>query len=313
MSAKYHVDLWDPSYGSSVDTDDDAPATPSSAQLDLAVERPPDSWQPLSPPPDTRAPAVVRLVDGVRRIDARVWVEAGDQTLLPALAASYAAGLVRCDLGRGAAELTEARVHRGLFTPSPDAADLGQGITGYAVRRVRASEPAKLIAAVQPALQALEAELSTSDREDDDLLVLDGPLAGRTHLPRAVGYIKTHHRQYLPPEPNRVVGGLAPGQRTPVFRLGPNRLSWYLKLPGGGPSPWGGVVRLEASADLTTADAIGLADRSAVTLPRLTSLPYKDPRAPQNLVPIAGLESRLRRMLGDPRLLVRALTAAARA
>jgi hypothetical protein len=98
-----------------------------------------------------------------------------------------------------------------------------------------------------------------------------------------------------------------------VFRLGPNRFSWYLKLPGGGGSPWAGVVRLEAPADLTPDAARQLADRCAVTLPRLAATPYKDPRAPQNLVPIAGLESRLRRMLGDPRLLVRALTAAARA
>ena len=48
-----------------------------------------------------------------------------------------------------------------------------------------------------------------------------------------------------------------------------------------------------------------------VTLPRFASTAYKDPRAPQNLVPIAGLERRLRGMLGDGRLLHRALTLAA--
>ena len=56
---------------------------------------------------------------------------------------------------------------------------------------------------------------------------------------------------------------------------------------------------------------IRLADLSAVTLPRFASTPYKDPRAPQNLTPIAGLERRLRGMLGDQRLLLRALTTAA--
>ncbi|HEY6595179.1 MAG TPA: hypothetical protein VI011_13965, partial [Asanoa sp.] len=58
-------------------------------------------------------------------------------------------------------------------------------------------------------------------------------------------------------------------------------------------------------------EAIGLADLSLVTLPRFASTPYKDPRAPQNLIPIAGLERRLRSLLGDARFLHRALTLAA--
>ena len=49
------------------------------------------------------------------------------------------------------------------------------------------------------------------------------------------------------------------------------------------------------------------ADLAAVTLPRLASTAYKDPRAPQNLTPIAGLERKLRAMLGDQRLLLRRL------
>jgi hypothetical protein len=50
-----------------------------------------------------------------------------------------------------------------------------------------------------------------------------------------------------------------------------------------------------------------LADLSTATLPRYASSAIKDPRAPQQLVPIAGLEQRLRRMLGDTKLLQRAL------
>jgi hypothetical protein len=50
-----------------------------------------------------------------------------------------------------------------------------------------------------------------------------------------------------------------------------------------------------------------------VTLPRFASTAYKDARAPQNLTPIAGLERRLRGMLGDQRLLLRSLSAAAAA
>jgi hypothetical protein len=58
---------------------------------------------------------------------------------------------------------------------------------------------------------------------------------------------------------------------------------------------------------------IELADLSTITLPWFASTPYKDARAPQNLTPIAGLEKRLRGMLGDQRLLMRSLVAAAAA
>ena len=58
---------------------------------------------------------------------------------------------------------------------------------------------------------------------------------------------------------------------------------------------------------------VALADLSQAMLPRFASAEYKDARAPQNLYPIAGLERELRRRLGDPRLLYRALRVAAAA
>jgi uncharacterized protein len=99
-----------------------------------------------------------------------------------------------------------------------------------------------------------------------------------------------------------------------VFHLGTSwhRYAWYLRLPGPAGSPWAGIVRAECSADLDPAAAIQLAHLSTATLPRFASAAYKDPRAPQNLMPIAGLERRLRAMLGDARLLQRALSLAAR-
>jgi hypothetical protein len=89
------------------------------------------------------------------------------------------------------------------------------------------------------------------------------------------------------------------------------RLSWYLKLPSGeSRAPWSATVRLECSADLPAEDAIALADVTARVLPRLASTPHKDPRAPQNLVPIGGLERQLRHRLGDAALLYRSLRGA---
>ncbi len=56
---------------------------------------------------------------------------------------------------------------------------------------------------------------------------------------------------------------------------------------------------------------IELTDLSQRVLPRFGSVEYKDARAPQNLYPVAGLERDLRRRLGDPQLLHRALRLAA--
>ncbi|WFE34477.1 hypothetical protein [Micromonospora sp. WMMD975] len=313
---RFFVDSWDPAYGASFEAAGGAgPATPSSAQVEADVELPVTDWRAIDPRPGVRAPDVVLLVDGVRRIDASIWTAEEDGGSFPGIAASYAAGVVRCDLDRGAAELAGSRVGRGLFTASPSAGDVVAGAIRYPVHRVGGTgELSKLPAAVQGPLTALEVDVSDAVRADGDLLVVDGPLRSRRNLPRTLGYIKTQHSQYLDARLTAVVTGLAPGQRCPVFRLGTawGGWSWYLRLPVAAGAPWAGIVRMECSAELSVPEAVALADLSLVTLPRFASTPYKDPRAPQNLVPIAGLERKLRGMLGDARLLHRVLTSAAR-
>jgi hypothetical protein len=46
---------------------------------------------------------------------------------------------------------------------------------------------------------------------------------------------------------------------------------------------------------------------SASVLVRFASLSVRDPRAPQNLVPIGALEQELRRRMGDPLVIRRAI------
>jgi hypothetical protein len=310
--SRLFVDAWDPAYGASYEGGD-GPASPSTAQVDTDAELPAAEWRPLEAPAGVRAPDVVLLVDGVRRIDAGVWTEEEDGTSFPGLAASYAAGVVRCDLGRGVAELAGAQVSRGLFTASPSAGDVVAGQIHYRIHRVSGSgEMSKLPVAIQRPLTALEMEISGVARTDGDLLVVDGPLRQRRHLPRTLGFIKRQEGKYLSPQLYTVVTALRAGQRSPVFKVGTawGGWSWYLRLPGASGAPWSGIVRVECSPDLTIAQAVELADLSLVTLPRFASTSYKDPRAPQNLVPIAGLERRLRGLLGDARLLHRALTLA---
>jgi hypothetical protein len=308
------IDAWDPSYGTSFEAGGDGPQAESSAQVEVGVELPARSWEPVDPSPTVVAPDVVLLVDGVQRIDTRVWItdDAGETHL--GLAASYAAGVVRCDLAGGSARLATARIDRGVFSACETAPAIEAGSVRYPARRVGRGEPKDLQLGVQRQLRALEVAVSNEERDDDDLLVVDGPLQERAHLPRALGYVKTHHKTYLPADLSPVVGRLRAGQRTPVFLLGTNwnRYAWYLRLPGPAGAPWAGIIRAECSADLDPVAAVDLAHLSAATLPRFASSAYKDPRAPQNLVPIAGLERRLRAMLGDARLLHRALTMAAR-
>lgn len=323
---KLFVDAWDPAYGSAIEAAEAEPTGESTAQVRANVEREPAAWAPVTPAADRPVPSTILLVDGVRRIDAHIFVEESDGGVHTGLAASYAAGVVRCDLRRGSADVAGARVVRGFFTSSLDAADIVAANARYQVHRVASTDLAQIKQAIQARLRTLEIEVSALARAttetlspdyaaDDDLLVLDGPLTGRDQLPRALGYVKTHRVQYLPPDLSTVVSRLGPGQRTPVFLLGTSwhRYTWYLRLPGAGPAPWAGIVRLECSADLAKSEAIALADLAALTLPRFASHPYKDPRAPQNLTPIAGLERKLRAMLGDQRLLLRGLTAATRA
>ena len=75
-------------------------------------------------------------------------------------------------------------------------------------------------------------------------------------------------------------------------------------LQGG--HSWTGVVRCEASGQLPLDDVRMIADRTAAVLPLVASEAHLDPRAPQNLVPIAALEHELRHRMGDARLVYRA-------
>jgi hypothetical protein len=298
------------------------PLEASKAELDLDVELPADQWRPITPDPAVRVPGTLLFLDGVRRIEARIWLQGDGPQPFTGIAASYAAGLVRCD---GAARMAGVNVERGLFTTYKDAPGIITRHARYPARVAAkgAAEAAggidQLSLALQRALSDAEVQLATSFRAqhaaDDDLLIVDGPLRGRTHLPRVVGYVKTHQSSYLQGEQAAVVGRLAPGQRTPVFTMGTSwrRNSWYLQLPAAAGVPWSGVVRLECSADLPRPEVVALADLTARLLPRFASTPHKDPRAPQNLVPIGGLERELRRRLGDQQLLYRSLRAAARA
>ena len=276
---------------------------PSDAAVNIDVELPLAQWRALRADAVEPAPCVL-FVDGVRRIDARVWLEAPSGGTRLGLCASFAAGVSRCD---GRATIAAAEVRRGLFTSVPTDELITRNGT-YQPLLVAGDDESDLILGVQHRMTELEIEVAAR-AGDAELIVVDGPLRGRQAVVNAIGMVKSHRVSYLPPEAAEVVAALTPGERTPLFLMTTSwsRFSWYLRLPGGSGHAWAGIVRCEASADLPVTSVRAAADLTAATLPRFASQAHKDPRAPQNLYPIAGLERELRRRLGDPGLLERAL------
>jgi hypothetical protein len=304
---RFTVDPWDPAYGASLDTEMQA----SEAPVVVDVECAPASWAPRTPPADTPVPGALVFVDGVRRLEARTWIEERGPSGLASEAgifASYAAGAVRCD---GRAEIVDVEVGRGLYSPAAPLHDVDTTAGYFVAHATTDATPESLMYAVHSDMADAEVCIAErARRRGDELLLLDGPLRKRAHVPDAVGIVKTHHVRYLPPDLDRIVGALRHGDRTPVFRVDAqpfSRYSWYVRLPGPAGGPWAGIVRCEATGALPAEAVAHLADRVTAALGPFASEPHKDARAPQNLYPIAGLERELRHRLGDSGVLYRAL------
>ena len=303
---RFSIETWAPEYGSSIEAEDLVDAT---ERVDAAVERSIDDWAPIPVAPRER-PARVLFVDGVRRIDARVWIAEGDR-VHAGVCASVAAGVVECT--DGTATVTAVLVRRAVIAPSAaGGGDITTRHATYGHVPTAGDDPGAAYLAIHARMTALEHEVVGRDH-GAELVVFDGPLRGRVD-PCGVGYVKTQHVQYVPDEAVGVLGRLGDGERTPLLLIGDRCWSWYLRLPGRRSHPLSGVVRCELPATGSVSAAIGRAEIVSACLPRFASHAHKEPRAPQNLVPIAGLEQRLRHLLGDPIVLERALrTAAAQA
>jgi hypothetical protein len=316
------IEPWDPGYGAAAA---EAALVESPVATDLDIEVPEPAWAPVRP--SSRAASApagsILVVDGVRRIDARVWLIGSDGVSAQGICASYAAGAVRSEGAR--AEVIEARVGRGVFARSTDGFDgieapVGQARMRFAAVTVPTEQFDQLSIRLQEAMGHLEVEAAqaAADGRAADLIVVDGPLRALHRVHGTVGYIKHHEAGYGAPVVRATLARLAPGERTPVFAMGERfrRYSWYLRLPAaarGAAYPLEGIVRCEVAARASIESTVATADLITVRLPRFASAPHKDPRAPQNLYPIAGLERVLRRRLGDPLVVLRALRAAAAA
>jgi hypothetical protein len=303
---RFAVDPWAPEQGSAMQPSALVPSEVATHEdVEVALAR----WAPRRPAGIDGRAEPVDFVDGVQRIEATVWVTDAAGVTRQGLCASYGAGVVRCN---HTATIVGAMVERAVFCPAIDEPI----VTTHAMFQPRVTagdEPELLARALGEARGALEVRVATANVQAGTLVVVDGPLSQHRYLANAVGSIKRQHKAYGSAIVTNTAVQLDAGERTPLFVVGDRwqRYTWYVRLPGDRSHPWAGIVRCEATTELAVADAVAVADRVTATLPRFASEAHKDPRAPQNLYPIGGLERELRRRLGDSALLYRSLRRAA--
>ena len=294
-----------PRYGSAFEAArTGGPPRPSSAQVDADVELPAAAWRAARRPGRRCAPPTWCCSStGYAASTRGVWIEEDDGVT------RTRASPPRTRPGWSAATCAGARPRwpapgssGACSPPARGAADVVAGAVRYRGAPGRRTRRADQAASARAAAADRRWRSSVSGERAPQPTATTcswstGRCASAAQLPRTLGYIKTHQRQYLPPQLTAVVTGAAARAAHPGVPAR-HRLARLLLVPAAArarPARRGRASSgSSARADLRPPQAIALADLSAVTLPRFASSPYKDPRAPQNLVPIAGLERRLR-------------------
>jgi hypothetical protein len=312
---KLSLEPWMPEYDTSLQ---EQPGITSSRPEDvnLFVEGL-EAWNPVQPI-TARASEVdferLYFIDGRRRLEAKVYGETilnGEPQSAPGLLGTFAVGLVESRTGNTTAKILETIISRVLVLNHSDGENLmiktrGHEYGDLEYKFVHVNDTSNADVALTTRLQFLmrlaEDDLAASLKLEDALLILDGPLQRRAP-DRAMGYVKTIHNFYVPPFEQRTIRQLQRGQRTPIFAIksGLERYSWYLRLDHAADyhHPYAGIVRLEVRNELGLAWAQKIADWTCVMLPKYAAKGFRDPRAPQQLMPIAFLENELGRRMGD--------------
>ncbi|MDH3306664.1 MAG: hypothetical protein OEO77_03990 [Acidimicrobiia bacterium] len=305
--AGIYVESWAPDYGTPLEHDPGL--APAAGVIDPTVEM--TGWRPVTADPSVADDvAVVDFVDGTRRVDARLTLDEPSGPVA-GLCGSVAVGATRWDRSGVLSTIEDVRLERLAIFASGREADIPvAGALRYESVSVAGDDPALLVRHLHGQMRHAEAQLAADLAARGHLVIADGPI--NALKPQSViGFIKTHRVNYLGVDESAIVGRLEAGQRTPLFLMDAHlyaRYSWYLRLaevPGG--HTWSGIVRCEVPASLGIASAVRFADIAAALLPGTAPPLHTDPRAPQNLVPIAALERHLRRSFGDAGLVYRAI------
>jgi hypothetical protein len=291
MCATLHYEDWGVSYGSPYLIEEDVEV----AEAQLA--------EPATPfHRDCRTPVLreVAFVDGVRRLEGLLALLDAAGGAARGVVGAHAVGAVICAAG-GAPALAHVSVVRMAILGSGRRAQL-PAVDGYRweARSIASADPDAPVADLQGRMREAEARLAERLTQEGWLTILDGPLNHARALDQPiVGYVKTHLRRRLPPELHAQVPGLAVGQRTPLF-LARQCYSAYVRVARGAAlaPPWSGIVRIEVPESQGLEAAAARADAVAGSLARFAGVAHKDPRAPQNLLPVGALERQLRHRLG---------------
>jgi hypothetical protein len=250
----------------------------------------------------------VVFVDGVRRMEAHLTAETAG-TVVRGVSGAHGVGSVVCAPGQGP-RFERCASRRYLVWEGGKDVHLPRHPSGFAweVDSIAPGAETTAEARLQDLMRDAERTLAEELSREDRLIVLDGPLNRvRTQGRRVMGYVKTHHRIPLDAAGRAVVATLVAGQRTSLFLPRDDVYSAYVRMPSTRRTGvWGATVRLEIPTQVGLRAAADLADLAAALLPRYAGVGHIDPRAPQNLQPVAALERYLRHGLGDVALAVRA-------
>jgi len=312
------LDPWGGDYGSQVATSYEVDTEETLVQA-LEDEGEACPWKPIDPDPPI-FPKETVVVDGVMRSDASGMVEDGERRAL-ALFGSFAAGAVAINWQ---VRIVEDRVVR-LFIaggnwPTPQAVEVPAGRSArlcYQGLSSKADTYDDLRETLVLQMRGAEAQVAEALSGSERLVLADGSLKFFSGASAVVGVIKTIYKLYLPAKRATILGRLKAGQRTPFFCIESKRkntgykiLTCYLRLTSPQPieSSFAGLVRLEVNPSQRGSGNVShLFDQAAVKVRELASRAPKDPRAPQNLIPIGGLERQLRHKLGDAQLVLRGI------
>jgi uncharacterized protein len=275
------------------------------------------AWRAIEPPKQERT-GVLYFIDGVRRVEARVVLDDGSGRIIRGLFGSAAVGAVRIE--SKIASFEEIRVKRLIVAgtgilPQPELLSVGNLQLPFEPVSVADSTPLGPVAGLQNLMRTEEAMLGEALASKADCVFADGPLTYFSGVMQTtVGVIKRLIEPYLSAFQFDLVRRLGTGQRTPLFVITQgkyDRYSWYMRAgqPRVMDHDFAGVLRLEVRSGAGIEKARQLADFSASYIPTFVGEAFRDPRSPQNLLPIGALENKLRHRLGDSLTIRRAIEA----
>ena len=314
----YRIEPWGNDYEPPIQIDDDVSL--SESDIDPVVET--EEWECFVSTGPRSLPRHLVFTDGCRRIDAPL-VGGDGNTVCYGVFGTISVGAVVVDRSVPQADCTQIAVRRVLGFGGEQEAQLTRipcplgsktELVYEPVEPSKGNTPDVRGLIVQNAMLAQEEDLIVQQVADrmDTLVIRDGRLSYNSpHF--VLGYVKTMHKSYLSEKYAALLWRLSPGERSPIFLIKEKnrpRFSWYLKSGDCHSSQVGyqalhGIVRLEISSEAPLETVQEIANQTTHLIPQYASHPSRDPRAPQNLIPVGALEKELGRQMGDAALIKR--------